>query len=139
PTRKAMELLLTQAAAHLLAQPHGYQSDQYSLIGLSTNSFCCSSAVGAIFGMRSTNCPSSGMCDFMLGCGQSVPHSTRSGKVSTTRRANGTTSAYEGGPTRERRSGQLTFDQKLGCSRMSPMKRSNSGPSTGWLTSGRPM
>jgi predicted porin len=67
---------------------------QYSRIGshLSTSSFCCSSGVVAMCGMKSTSRPSSGMWSFRLGCGQSVPHSTRSGKDSTTLRAKGTTS-----------------------------------------------
>ncbi len=34
-------------------------------------------------GMQSTSTPSSGASFFMLGCGQSVPHSTRSGNFST--------------------------------------------------------
>ena len=32
-------------------------------------------------GMKSTSSPSSGMWSFRFGCGQSVPHSTRSGNV----------------------------------------------------------
>ena len=39
-------------------------------------------AVGAIFGIMSVSTPSSGASFFMFGCGQSVPHSTRSGKRS---------------------------------------------------------
>src|ERR1700688_2186378 len=56
---------------------------QYSCIGLSTSSWCCSSGVVAMFGIKSTSKPSSGMWSFRLGCGQSVPQSTRLGKVST--------------------------------------------------------
>src|SRR5437762_21157 len=47
-------------------------------------------------GTKSTSLPSSGMCVFMFGCGQSVPQSTRSGNKSTSCLPNGTTSSYEG-------------------------------------------
>ena len=67
-------------------------SGQYSRIGLATSSLRCSSAVGAMCGMKSTSKPSSGMWFLRFGCGQSVPHSTRSGNSSTMRRAKGTTS-----------------------------------------------
>ena len=65
---------------------------EQSNMGLLTNNFCCNSGVVAMCGIKSTNRPSSGMWSFRLGCGQSVPHSTRSGKVSTNFLANGTTS-----------------------------------------------
>src|SRR5262249_22449414 len=61
-------------------------SGQYSRIGFSTSSLFRSLAVPAIWGMKSTKRPSSGMWSFKFGCGQSVPHRTRSGKVSTMRR-----------------------------------------------------
>ena len=44
-----------------------------------------------------------------------------------------------GGPEIVNRSGQLTFDQMFSCSRISLTNSSNSGPSTGFRTSGRPM
>ena len=47
----------------------------------------------AIFGIISTSTPSSGASFGMLGCGQSVPQITRSGKRSTIAFANGTTSS----------------------------------------------
>src|SRR5665213_1046372 len=43
------------------------------------------------------------------------------------------------GPERLSVSGPLTFDQTLGCSAISCEKRPNSGPSSGLVTSGRPM
>ena len=66
----------------------GFSSDikvsyavQYRRIGLSTSSLRCSSGVAAMCGMKSTSRPSSGMWSLRFGCGQSVPHSTRSGKL----------------------------------------------------------
>src|SRR5258706_7661191 len=66
---------------------------QYSRIGLSTSSPFCRPTVLAIFGMTSTRTPSSGASTGILGCGQSVPHNTRSGNPSTSARAKGTTSS----------------------------------------------
>src|SRR5215472_18793852 len=114
-------------------------ASQYRREGLSTSSWRRRSSVAAIRGMTSTRAPSSGMWLFMFGCGQSVPHRTRSGNVSTVRRAKGTTSAYSGGPEIDMRSGQLTLDQTFSCSRMKRVKRAKPGPSAGCDTSGRPM
>jgi HAE1 family hydrophobic/amphiphilic exporter-1 len=58
--------------------------------------------------MKSTSAPSSGMCDFRFGCGQSVPQRTRSGNLSTRSRANGTTSSYPGAPLLESRLRELS-------------------------------
>ena len=44
-----------------------------------------------------------------------------------------------GGPGSESRSGQETLLQTLACSRMNFRNRENSGPSIGFVTSGRPM
>src|SRR6478735_5473176 len=77
-------------AGHVLVglfEGHYFSSGQYRRVGLSTSSLRCSSAVVAICGMKSTSRPSSGMWSLRFGCGQSVPHSTRSGKLSTTLRA----------------------------------------------------
>src|SRR6185369_9917062 len=123
-----------------------FSSGQYNRIGLSTSSFFCSSGVVAMCGMKSTSSPSSGMWSFRFGCGQSVPHSTRSGNVSTTLRANGCTSRYAArspfsarGPLTDSLSGQLTLLHTLGCSRMNLRNSANSGPSSGLVTSGRLM
>src|SRR5262249_5155958 len=64
-------------------------SGQYSRTGFWTSSLFCKSAAVAMCGMKSTRRPSSGMWSFRFGWGQSVPQSTRSGKVSTRRFANG--------------------------------------------------
>ena len=55
--------------------------------GVGDQQLCCSSAVGAMCGMKSTSRPSSGMWSFRLGCGQSVPYSARWWELLTTRRA----------------------------------------------------
>src|SRR6516225_623969 len=114
-------------------------ASQYRRSGLSTSKRRCRSLVGAMRGMTSTRLPSSGMWLFMFGCGQSVPQMTRSGKVPTMWRANGTTSAYSGGPEMDSRSAPLTLDHTFSCSRMKRVNRAKSGPSTGCDTSGRPM
>ena len=67
-----------------------------SVSGFVTSSLRCTAGSGVYSGMRSTISPSLGM-NLTLGCGQSVPHSTRSGALSIRRLANGTES-WNGAP-----------------------------------------
>ena len=70
-----------------------HPSGQYSRAGLSTSTCRRSAGVSQTAMIQSTSAPSSGMWDFMFGCGQSVPQSVRSGAMRRSSRATGATSA----------------------------------------------